>query len=434
MWKKNQSLSLPGLNLPIKDIEKCSTETWRAISCVLQVKPCSRSKHATQICRDDCYDILSDCMDWTRMETRHTPESICSKFSIEDSPQTPCISLRPFLEPSDLPRHNIIDNHKITSPCKGHTCNTSEICVLTNKNDLDKSINDYRCAQACPLGETSSFMVPLGAYARIPVSLKQKGCFKVCKCGTSGRLENCQPLPCISLESCVLSDKKIEHGTWFHVECNICSCFAGEITCTKKQCRMPGISDHSYTSLPCNCPPHHVPVCGKNGQTYPSACISKCSGLQDGDIEFGACRTRDPCQDIKCPTFAECVENRGVCLSVMHKPCRQYQCSNYFFLLNQFKILILKILLFCLVNTTSNCPTSDRPVCTTDRRTMPSMCHLLKSKGTLAYRGRCIDSCRMTAVCGINGINYRSECEAWNGNYLHRNILTSLTDQKIFIN
>lgn len=83
-------------------------------------------------------------------------------------------------------------------------------------------------------------MVPLNSYVRIPVSLKQKGCLKICKCGLSGRIENCQPLPCISYDSCMLAGRKIEHASWFHVECNICSCFAGEITCTKKQCRIPG--------------------------------------------------------------------------------------------------------------------------------------------------------------------------------------------------
>lgn len=60
------------------------------------------------------------------------------------------------------------------------------------------------------------------------------------------------------------------------MECNICTCFAGEIVCSKKQCDY--IEDSSmipYTKLPCNCPPHHVPVCGSNGNSYPSACLAK---------------------------------------------------------------------------------------------------------------------------------------------------------------
>lgn len=328
IWKTNRSLSLPGLTLPIKDLAKCSPELWRAVSCVLQVKPCTRVKHATHICREDCYE-LNKCIDWSRMEVNVTPESICSKFSLAESEQRPCISLKPYLEPSDLPRQAAsASNHRTVSPCRGHTCNSSEVCLLASKEEIIKGSSDYQCTAGCPLGETSSYLVPFGAYARIPIASKPRGCFKVCRCAKSGRLESCQPLPCISYESCSMSGKKIEHGTWFAVECNVCSCFAGEITCTKRQCRIPGIADQSYTSLPCNCPPHYVPVCGRNGQTYPSACVAKCAGLKDADIEFGACRAKDPCKDADCPAYAECVENRHVCLTVMHRPCKQYQCGN----------------------------------------------------------------------------------------------------------
>lgn len=330
LWKDNQSLSLPGLILPIKDIDKCEPEAWQAISCVLQIKPCSRTKHTTQICREDCYDLLTKCIDWTRMETRHTPESICAKFSVDsENASSPCVSLKPYLEPSDVPQNSWPPaNHQIVSPCRGHTCNATEVCVPDNKRDHHgvSASTAFRCIPGCPLGETSPFLVPVGSYARIPLSLKQKGCFKVCRCMANGRLDDCQPLPCMSYDQCKLGDRQIEHGTWFHVECNICSCFAGDITCTKKQCRMPGISEH-YTSLPCNCAPHHVPVCGRNGYTYPSECVSKCSGLQVADIEYRSCRDNNPCRDAKCPNYAQCVENRQVCLSVMHKPCRQYQCS-----------------------------------------------------------------------------------------------------------
>lgn len=325
-WRNNQSIILPGLNLPIKDISKCSPETWQAISCVLQIKPCSPIKHSTQICREDCYDLLTKCIDWTRMETRHTPESICERFSIDE---TPCISLKSYLEPSDLPI-NKMTNHQIILPCRGHMCNISEICVVNRNALLSKTNNElYQCVAGCPLGETSSYFIPIGSYARIPVSLKQKDCFKVCRCLASGRLENCSNLQCITYDSCQLSDRIIEHGSWFHIECNICSCFAGDITCTKRQCRIAGLSDHSYTSLPCNCSPHYVPSCGRNGYTYPSACVAKCAGLIDSNVKFGTCKSIDFCKDIKCNSFSQCVENRQICLSVMHRPCRQYQCGIY---------------------------------------------------------------------------------------------------------
>lgn len=213
MWRENQSLSLPGLNfLPIKDIDRCAPATWQAISCMLQIKPCSRSKHATQICRDDCYDLLTECIDWTRMETRHTPESICARFSVESgNPTSPCISLKPYLEPSDLPQHNALaTNHQIVSPCRGHGCNSTEVCVAENKRGEEHGTatgSSFRCVPGCALGETSSYLIPVGAYARIPISVKQpqSGCYKVCRCMANGRLDDCQPLPCMTYNSCTLS-------------------------------------------------------------------------------------------------------------------------------------------------------------------------------------------------------------------------------------
>lgn len=354
VWRGNQTLSLPGLYLPIKDIERCAPESWQAISCLLQIKPCSRDKHVTQLCYEDCYDLLTECIDWSRMETRHTPQSICTRFTVDsDDLSMPCTSLKPYLQPSDLVNEWPAKNPQIIMPCRGHTCNTSEICVADNKRDRHGigAAEHYRCVPGCALGETSTYMIPFGSYARIPVSSKEKGCFKICKCQADGKFDECQQLPCMSYDSCVLGDRHVQHGelgildflwlgmtnnyftlkkillgSWFSIECNICSCFAGDITCTRKQCRMPGISEH-YTSIPCNCGPHYIPVCGRNGYTYPSECVSKCAGLQVHDIEYRACRENNPCRDAKCPANTQCIENRQICLSVMHKPCRQYQCG-----------------------------------------------------------------------------------------------------------
>lgn len=160
-----------------------------------------------------------------------------------------------------------------------------------------------------------------------------KGCFKVCKC-INGKIEKCQPLPCVTPKACQIGNRTIEHGSSITIECNTCTCFAEEITCTKKQCRIHGISDRSFTSLPCNCPPHYVPVCARNGKTYPSACLAKCSGLHEIEFEFGSCESKNPCERHDCPQGTVCFPSRNVCLSNMHNPCPQYRCGELIKLLD----------------------------------------------------------------------------------------------------
>lgn len=77
-----------------------------------------------------------------------------------------------------------------------------------------------------------------------------------------------------------------------------------------------------------------------------------------------------------------------------------------------------KLYLIFTVNTSANCRVGDKPVCSTDNQTYPSLCHMIMANVTLAYSGKCIDSCKKTPVCGINGISYKSECEAWSGKKL----------------
>lgn len=97
----NRYLNLPGLQLPIKNVSKCSPHVWKAVACTLQIKPCSRLEHANRICREDCYSILSHCMDWTKVDGDENAATLCEKLS-PDSPDVPCISLQNFMEPSKL--------------------------------------------------------------------------------------------------------------------------------------------------------------------------------------------------------------------------------------------------------------------------------------------------------------------------------------------
>ncbi|RZF43152.1 hypothetical protein LSTR_LSTR015847 [Laodelphax striatellus] len=55
----------------------------------------------------------------------YSAASLCARLS-PDNPIIPCISLSPYLTPSDHPYHPPHD--QLTQPCKGDPCNTSQIC------------------------------------------------------------------------------------------------------------------------------------------------------------------------------------------------------------------------------------------------------------------------------------------------------------------
>lgn len=274
-WQFQNKLALPGLILPLKNIFQCSPNVWKAVACTLQIKPCSRHSHANQICRDVCLDILSKCVDWSKISSEHSADTICANLSPDD-PNTSCIHLENFLHPSDTSYHRI--NEQVFSPCKGDPCEPNEVCLLNKHCIHGTNCLPYKCVPGCKLGEVSEYMVPDGTYVRIPVPNNKdpKGCLKICKCN-KGKIEECQPLPCVSLTPCYLGSRHQLHGTSFNMDCNSCSCFAGELICSKKQCESSALSGRNtaYTTLPCNCAPHYVPVCGRNGNTYPSACLAK---------------------------------------------------------------------------------------------------------------------------------------------------------------
>lgn len=51
-WVSEKKIVLPNMeSLFVKDIEECSTLTWKAIACALQLKPCDRRSQSTRICK-----------------------------------------------------------------------------------------------------------------------------------------------------------------------------------------------------------------------------------------------------------------------------------------------------------------------------------------------------------------------------------------------
>ncbi|XP_071445131.1 reversion-inducing cysteine-rich protein with Kazal motifs [Hetaerina americana] len=442
----------------------CSPLTWKAVACALQLNPCHPTSHDSRICIEDCLELVSQCTDWSQMPKDHhlTPTSICARLSPPSLQISGCISLWPFLSPSKRPYYEGVTieplpptplQHQqqskqtqndeqqglthmvdlVTAPCKINPCGISEVCIVNRSCIPGKPCLPYSCVPGCRLGELSTYVVPKGSFMQIPVSanMKDRGCYKVCQCSSASSLISsggmtsvttngvhevaivgqCLPLPCFPLDSCWLGSRKIEHGSWFYVDCNLCSCYAGEKTCSKRQCgemwgveasrsmSLKGLLDDADSrkeadliSLPCNCPARYSPTCGRNGKTYPSSCLAKCAGLGDGDFEYGACMSIDPCEGNTCGVDEVCVPHRRVCLSLLHRPCPQYEC----------------------VGKQKKCSEMEyEPVCDTDGEEHPNSCFLTQYGKTLAYRGSCISNCQMHGeVCGINGDTYNSECAA----------------------
>lgn len=58
-----------------------------------------------------------------------------------------------------------------------------------------------------------------------------------------------------------------------------------------------------------------------------SCSCDRCAGLKDADFEFGSCSEKDPCDPNPCSDDKQCIPARKVCLSLLHKPCPQFQCG-----------------------------------------------------------------------------------------------------------
>ncbi|XP_044759007.1 reversion-inducing cysteine-rich protein with Kazal motifs [Coccinella septempunctata] len=388
-WQTGNRFSLFGLSLPLKNSTNCTPNLWQTVACTLEIKPCSRHTHSTQICRQDCLDILSQCIDWGEMDLEHTADTICSSISPQD-PAASCISLEEFATPLENVPQRLAA--QVSSPCKGNPCEANEVCVVNHHCAHGTRCSPYTCELGCKLGNVSEYMVPHGTYVRIPIPNNPRGCLKICKCN-KGRIEECQPLLCIPLTHCLLGNTQQVHGSSFEVDCNHCSCYAEEVICSKKQCETSALSGRNtaYTTLPCNCPQHFIPVCGSNGNSYPSACLAKCAMLSDSNIDLLPCQ--DPCKTQKCPIGYKCVPDPKVCLSLMHKPCTQFMC----------------------VNGSTNCKNlPEEPVCDTENRQYPNSCFLAHNNARFAYKGPCLKNCQNSGqVCGINGRTYSSECAAF---------------------
>uniref|UniRef100_A0A665VUH4 Reversion-inducing cysteine-rich protein with Kazal motifs n=1 Tax=Echeneis naucrates TaxID=173247 RepID=A0A665VUH4_ECHNA len=392
LWS-NGTIKMPFMNIPVLDIRKCLPDMWKAVACSLQIKPCHSKFRGSVICKSDCVDILTQCGDRKRFHEGQTPERICELLSPIDDPER-CIPLHRYLTPSSL-SNNIVE--EVIHPCNPNPCPSNHLCQVNRKGCLDElNCQPYLCVPGCKLGEASEFLVQQDARIQVPTRTGPAGCYEVCSCGPSGRLENCVEMPCVDIDKpCLIGGQRKSHGTSFRIDCRTCSCFAGATICSTRKCLGITSSDEDqqhFTGLPCNCPDRFIPVCASNGRTYPSACVARCLGFKDLEFVFGQCHHSNPCANKPCQRNQRCFPKYRVCLSDSSE-CPQYEC----------------------VGRPGACDkNSVEPACDSDGLVHPSLCHLQQAGKTLAYMGHCQDACRKPQqVCGHNGETYNTVCDAF---------------------
>lgn len=407
-WKKGV-IHMPNIVIPIRDIKKCLPETWKAIACVLQIKPCSVKSHRSTICKPDCVQILKQCSNSSATLAALSPEEVCKELSPPEK-KAPCISLQEYLVPSKYT--DITD--EVTHPCNPNPCKENQDCDINRScyGALLDRCQSHTCVPGCPLGDASSFLVRVGEYARVPVVSGREGCFRMCHCDGTSKLSNCRILECIEPKECRFKGKVKNNGETFRDECNLCTCFSGELTCTKRNCPESVLSPEynasrpkrnrtpdnvstdtdTISTLPCGCKNVYNPMCGSDAKTYPNPCVARCLGLPPTRLTKGNCASIDPCEPSPCAADEKCIVERKTCLSVTDL-CVQYYCVSEGKYCSDLQL---------------------DPVCDSENNQHPNLCSLQFNRKTLAYRGFCKDECKppSPAVCGVNGETYSSTCAA----------------------
>ena len=92
---------------------------------------------------------------------------------------------------------------------------------------------------------------------------------------------------------CQLNGTELAHQDTFQVDCNMCGCRNGKITCTHRTCEVDddddGDDDEEEACETCR-KQSRSPVCGPDSRTYHSACYAiNCLGYSPADLRPGPC-------------------------------------------------------------------------------------------------------------------------------------------------
>ncbi|XP_014207675.1 reversion-inducing cysteine-rich protein with Kazal motifs-like [Copidosoma floridanum] len=136
-WLRGGIIS--GLGVPVRAATSCPATTLRAAACLLQLRPCESRIHETRLCREDCIELMTSCVDWSAVRG-HNAATLCSKLS-PPKPGMPCVSIKPFLEdPREQNEPPLGIDEDINVPCKNNPCSAGKICVIHHRER-----RNYRC-------------------------------------------------------------------------------------------------------------------------------------------------------------------------------------------------------------------------------------------------------------------------------------------------
>ncbi|KAE8745624.1 hypothetical protein FOCC_FOCC007625 [Frankliniella occidentalis] len=328
----------------------CGARLWRALSCVLHAQPCSPRRGTLPLCLQDCLRLLPACIHWSAVPAGFSAEQLCLTMSAPP----PCVRIP---EDGDV------------AGADGHSAEKQPAPAVDRAGPGHADLQGSPSAASCRLGAASDVEVPAGTAVRVPAR-SSPACYDACLC-QDGVLGNCAPLPCAPHASrCSLGAGTIEHRRTVVMDCLVCTCSSGDTLCTQRQCAAPAAP--AAPAWPCRCPRHHVPVCGDNGRTYDNACLARCAGLVDAQVQPGPCPLRDPCASgslgnasSPCPRGQLCLPDRTECLSTLVQPCPQFQGS----------------------------------VCGADGSTYPSAGAALAARAPVDYPGACVPRSAASSSC-----------------------------------